>query len=298
MNILRTASPHQHPFAARDLAIAMLVNAAFALNIIAMKVVVAATAPLFAGAARMAVVTLLCGLWLRPVRGRTLALAAYGAINGGLFLLVLNLALNLATNVGALAIAGQLSVPFSLILGALIFREHLSRRKLAGVLLAFAGVIVLVFDPAAVGEIPALLVMAGAAFLWGSGTLIQRRLAGIDLLNIQAWNGLMGMLLLAPAALWFEPGVFAKLPHLGTEALAWFAFSCVGSTIIGQGALAWLLQRHPISTVMPLMLASPVMATAFAALYFRTPITAGMMLGGAIALAGVTIIAVGNRRGS
>ncbi|WP_336962645.1 DMT family transporter [Sphingobium aquiterrae] len=276
--------------------IALVVNVMFALNVIAMKVVVDATAPLLSVALRMAFVFLICAPAFRFVPGRNRALAVYGLLNGGLFLLLLNCALFLATNVGALAIAGQLSVPFSLLLGALIFRERLSSWKIAGVILAFAGVAMLVFDPHILGEIPAVLVMACAALIWGGATLIQRRLAGISVMNIQAWNGLMGAAVLAPFALMFERGAMMRLVHVGWVPIAWFTFTCLGSTIMGQGALAWLLQRHPISTVMPLMLASPVMATVFASLYFATPITVVMVAGGTLALVGVTIIALARDR--
>ncbi|WP_068086614.1 DMT family transporter [Novosphingobium rosa] len=274
------------------LGVALLVNLLFALNVIAMKVVVDATSPLLSVAARMGVVALVCAPFLRLPPGRVKAIAAYGILNGGLFLLLLNLALHLATNVGALAIVGQLSVPFSLLLGALILKERLSARRGFGVVLAFAGVMVLGFDPRIAGELPAVLVMASAAMMWGGAALIQRRLGGIGVMTIQAWNGLMGFMMLAPFALLFEHDRIHRLFHMPPVALSWFIFSSLGSTVVGQGALAWLLQRYPISAVMPLMLASPVMATAFAALYFHSPITIGMVAGGSLALAGVAIIAI------
>lgn len=279
-------------FGPAGMILALLVNVMFALNVIAMKVVVDATAPLLSVALRMGTVFLLCAPAIRPLPGRTGWLALYGFLNGGLFLLLLNLALFMATNVGALAIAGQLSVPFSLLLGALLLGEKLNARKIAGVILAFAGVAALVFDPHVLTEVPAILVMASAAMIWGGATLVQRKLVGVSVMNGQAWNGLMGVATLAPFALMFERPAIAGLAHVGWVPVAWFAFTCLGSTIIGQGTLAWLLQRYPISTIMPLMLAAPVMSTVFASLYFGTPITAVMIGGGTLALIGVAIIAL------
>lgn len=272
------------------LAVALMVSVAFALNVIAMKVVVDATSPLTSVAVRMSVTFLLCLPWFRAVEGRTRALALYGALNGGIFLVVMNVALSMANNVGALAIAGQLSVPCSLLLGALIFGERLTVARIAGVVLAFGGVALLVFDPAITHEIPAVLVMALAALCWAAGTLVQRRLTGVRALNTQAWNGLMGAAILAPLALLFEWGRLSRLGQVDGVALAWFGFTVVGATVIGQGALAWLLARYPLGTVMPLMLSSPVLATLFSSLYFGTRITPVMIVGGLIAVAGVAII--------
>ncbi len=274
----------------------LIVNIAFGLNLVAMKVVVDATAPFLAVAVRMAIVFLLCARSFRLVSGKNGWLALYGLLNGGLFLLILNLSLMATSNVGALAIAGQLGVPFSLLLGAVILRERLSARRLAGVAIAFAGVVMLVFDPHAAHELKGLALMAAASFLWGSGTLVQRQLGGISIMNIQAWNGLMAAIVLAPFALTFERDAIAALPDIGLVPLAWLGFSCVVATLIGQGLLAHLLQRHPISSVMPLLLLSPVVGVAGASLYFGTPITAVMMVGGLITLAGVALLTLGGRR--
>jgi O-acetylserine/cysteine efflux transporter len=284
-------APHHERFGAFEYLVILFINVSFALNMIAIKVVVDATSPFTASSLRMAIVFLLCAPALRFVRGKTLALAAYGAVNGGLFLLLLNAALTQASNVSALAIAGQLSVPFSLLLGALIYRERLSLKRMGGVALALLGVGVLGFDPAIANEVAGVLIMISAAFTWAVGALIQRGLSGVTAMNSQAWNGLMGALVLAPFAIWMEPDVIAHIPDMQPLPMAWLAFSCIGSTILGQGSLAWLLQRHPISTVTPLMLAAPVLAALLASLYFGTRITPAMIVGGVIALTGVIVIA-------
>ena len=55
---------------------------------------------------------------------------------------------------------------------------------------------------------------------------------------------------LLPFALIREGGDLYRLALLSWQPMGWFVFSVVGSTIAGQGALAWLLQRHPVSSVM------------------------------------------------
>ena len=67
----------------------LLANILFALNVIAMKVVVDASAPLLSVALRMGVVFLICAPALRVLPGRTGWLMLYGFLNGGLFLLLL-----------------------------------------------------------------------------------------------------------------------------------------------------------------------------------------------------------------
>lgn len=290
---MAAASP---PLGARDLAVAGVMNLLWGLNMIAAKMAVGAFEPLTAAFLRQAMVFAVCATWLRLVPGRMGALVLLGALSGGLFYILINLSLAVSENVGALAIAGQLGVPFSLILAVIVFRESVGWRRSLGIALSFAGVAVLVFDPSAAGEAWGLLLTAAASLVWAICSLIQRRLGGVPVLTIYAWIGLVGMLTMGVIAWTFEPAAMRGLGEARLSALGWVAFSAVGSTVIGQGSMAWLLQRHPISSVVPLTLASPVIAVFAAAYYFGTPLTLGMLIGGAMAMLGVGIVSIRTAR--
>jgi O-acetylserine/cysteine efflux transporter len=51
-----------------------------------------------------------------------------------------------------------------------------------------------------------------------------------------------------------------------------------------------LLQRHPVSAVVPLTLPTPVIAVAAAAIWFGTALTPIMIAGGVLVLVGVAIV--------
>ncbi|HEX8486346.1 DMT family transporter [Sphingomonas sp.] len=281
---------------ARDLAVAAAMNILWGLNIVAVKVAVGAVAPLTAGLLRQGIVFAVCAGSLRIVPGRMRPLLILGALAGGFFFIANNLAIRVSDNIGALAIAGQLGVPFSLLLAILIFRERVHWPRMLGIALSFAGVVLLVFDPAAADEGAGLALIALASLIWAIGLLIQRKLVGVPVPTIYAWVGLMGVVVLAPCAWAFEPEAVRGIPAIRMETMGWIAFSAIGSTVLGQGSMAWLLQRHPVSAVVPLTLAAPVISVVAASWYFGTPITAIMVLGGLIALAGVAIIAIRSAR--
>lgn len=280
----------------RDLLVALLINITWGLNIIAVKMAVTATAPFTAGALRQLIVLLLCLPFFRWVPGRMVPLAWLAALNGAIYLIFVNVALEAADNVSALAIAGQLGVPFSLLLGIAFLGERIALPRMFGILLAFGGVVVLVFDPGVFRELPGLVLMATGTFTWSVGALLQRKLADVPALTIYAWIGLGGVVGLLPIALWAEPGAMAALPDLPLRSLGWLVFSAVGSTLIGQGGMAWLLQRHPISTVLPLTLAAPVIAVCASSYFFGTVLTAPMIAGGLLTLTGVVIITLRSAR--
>lgn len=291
MSIEKTAS-----LGPRDLVVALLINLTWGLNIIAVKMAVIATAPFAAGGLRQLIVLLVCLPFFRWVPGRMRLLLMLAFLNGALFLVFVNLSLNVADNVSALAIAGQLGVPFSLILGVVFLGERIAMARILGILLAFSGVVLLVFDPDVFGEWPGLILTTLGTFTWSVGALLQRKLADVPALTIYAWIGLGGVVVLMPLSMWLEPGAFGKLPDLPLRSLAWLVFSGVGSSVIGQGGMAWLLQRHPISTVLPLTLGAPVIAVCASSYFFATPMTPVMIAGGLLTLTGVVIITLRSAR--
>ena len=283
-------------FGTRDLLVVAMMNVLWGLNLIAVKEAVDQIAPLTAALLRQMIVLAVCLPSLRLVPGRMRALVLVGVLSGGIFYLVLNLALSLASNVGALAIGSQLGVPFALLLAIAVLGERIHWPRIVGIALSLGGVVVLVFDPAAAREIPALALTALSSFIWAIGSLLQRQLRGVPVLTIYAWIGLGGIVVLAPVAAWQEPAALAGVANIRLGTFGWVAFSAIGSTLGGHGAMSWLLQRHEVAAVTPMTLAAPVISVFTASWYFGTPVTAIMLIGGAMAMTGVAIVTMRTAR--
>jgi O-acetylserine/cysteine efflux transporter len=197
-----------------------------------------------------------------------------------------------ATNLSALAIAGQLGVPFSLLLAIIFYRERIHWRRTVGILLAFAGVVILVFDPRIVDERLALLLTIAGAFLWAASTLLIRRLSGVHVLSLMGWQSLVSMPMLLLASLVLEPGGLALLPEIPLSTFGWVVYSGLLSSLVGHAGMAWMLQRYPVSTITPLTLPTPLLSIIIATIVYGTPVTLVMIAGAAMTLTGVAIIAL------
>ncbi len=284
--------PQSRGLSAQDLGLAVVMNIMWGLNLIAVKVGVEMVSPLTAAWLRQTMVLLICLPALRIIPGKMRELMALGLLSGAAFYIVVNLSLSVADNVSALAIAGQLGVPFSLILAVIFLKERIKLYRIGGVLLSFLGVVLIVFDPSAIDERLGLALTALASLIWAICSLIQRRLAGAPVLTIYAWVGAFGAVLLFPVAFVFEPATMVNLPAIPLAAYGWILFSALGSTVIGQGAMSILLSRHPLTTVIPLTLMTPVISVIAASLYFETKLTPIMILGGIIVMIGVAIVTI------
>jgi O-acetylserine/cysteine efflux transporter len=104
--------------------------------------------------------------------------------------------------------------------------------------------------------------------------------ADVPVLTIYAWIGLVGAVVVLPVTIWQAGAGLGRLADMPLRHIGWVAFPAIGSTLIGQGGMSWLLQRHPI------------IAAASSSYYFHTPLSASMIAGGTIALAGGAVVMI------
>jgi len=272
------------------LALILLIDLVWACNIVAVKEAVTAAQPITAVALRYLIVLIACLPWLRWLPGRMPSVLLTGFVAGALFMGLGGLSFAVADNVSALAIAGQLGVPFSLLLAVLIYKERIHWPRVTAVVLCFAGVAVMGFDPRIAHESLGLWLTVAASLAWASGNLLFRQLKGINVLTIHAWLGLVSFPVLVAASLVFEPGALMKVPLLPVTIWGWLGYSALGASLLGHGGMSWLFQRYPVSTVSPLTLPTPLMSVVVAVAVFHTPITVQMIAGGVLTLIGVAII--------
>src|SRR3546814_4243415 len=153
-------------FSAADWIAVVLINLMWGLNIVAVKLSVDLISPFSAAFLRQMMVLALCLPWLRIVPGRMGTLLILGAISGAIFYIPLNLALAVSDNAATIAIAGQLGAPFALILSIIFLGDRIGLPRLDGIVIAFAGVMLLAFDPAAVDHLPGLALTALSPVFW------------------------------------------------------------------------------------------------------------------------------------
>ena len=272
------------------LALILLIDLIWAFNIVPVKLAVEAAGPLTTVLLRYCVVLVACLPWLRWLPGRMGWVLLTGVVAGALFMGLGGLSFALADNVSALAIAGQLGVPFSLILAVIIYKERIRWPRITAVALCFAGVAVMGFDPAIAHESIALWLTVAASLCWAIGNLLFRKLAGVPVLTIHAWLAAISVPIIAAAAAIFEPQNLRAIPDLSRQIWSCLFYSGLLASLLGHGGMSWLFQRYPVATVSPLTLPTPLMSVIIAVLVFGTPITTQMIIGGVLTIIGVAII--------
>jgi drug/metabolite transporter (DMT)-like permease len=177
---------------------------------------------------------------------------------------------------------------------SLLLGERMSARRWLGVAVALVGVWIVVSRGDVLGSVAGAvglgeLLMFGGVCSWAAYTLIGRRvLAGLTPLAATTWASLWGMALLALAAA-------PDLHDLGTDDLTLpVVLSVLYLGVLGTAVgFVWYyqaVQRLGASRTVIFNNLVPVFGASFGVLLLGEPLLPSMLLGGAIAVAGVMLV--------
>ncbi|MFC8719283.1 EamA family transporter [Kitasatospora sp. NPDC057198] len=271
---------------------------------LAIRVVVETMPPLLSGALRFGAAALLLGVGLTVRQGWgalrvTRAQFASAFLVGVLLLvggngLVVLAERTVPSGLAALMVA---SVPLWVVLLRRLFGARTGGSTLAGVLLGLVGLVVLT-APGLTGEVglSGLLLVVGAAVVWALGSVLAGRLpmpADPFVASVyEMLAGAVGALVLSFAR--GEPGDFDPAA-VSAGSWAGLVYLVLFGSIVAFTSYAWLLQRAPLPLVATYAYVNPVVAVFLGWLFLSEALTWPIMLGGAIVVGGVFLVARSER---
>lgn len=282
----------------RDRLLALIVVVVWGLNFPAIHLSLEQFPPFFLVALRFSLLAVPTLLFIRRPQVPWRWLLGYGIGFGVLQFAFLYLAMDIGMPTGLASLVLQSSAPFTVLIGAVWLREHVSARQALGIGIAVAGLagIALVRAGGGVqaGLLPVLLTLC-AGLGWAFGNVCSRQARTDSPLRFMMWMSVVPPLpMLALALLIDGPTEIAdSLTSLGTSTAAWaltgLAFTVLIATVVGSGIWTALLARHPSGVVAPFSLLVPVVGFTASWLTFgERPAVAELGLG-AVIIAGVLV---------
>ena len=161
--------------------------------------------------------------------------------------------------------------------GHLLLGERLTPRRMAGVLLGFAGVAVVSVHEISAASGWAVLALLGCALSWAVGTLITRATPGQPVLGIVAAQLALATPVLVALAAATEPE-----PAVSGTLVLTIGFAGVFGAAGGQLIYTTLLRRGEASMVAAWMFSVPILSALLGILllgeHLRAPLVAGLVL--------------------
>jgi O-acetylserine/cysteine efflux transporter len=282
--------------APRDLALLVGITLIWGINLIASKIGVQEIPPILFTALRFLILGLLLAPLLRVHRGQMNTLIVAALLTGALQFALNFTGIQMTDSVSSVAMANQLSVPFTTLLSIALLGEVVRWRRWTGVLLSFAGVFVMGFDPNFTGRWRGLALVTASAFVGSLGVIVVKKLQGIGPLELQAWFAWISVPLLLLLSVFIERPSLTGLVHVSAAAWISLAFTALGASLVAHTGYFHLVQRYPVTSVAPLTTLSPVFSVVLGVVFLGEQLSAHMLLGVALTLLGVLIITLREHR--
>ena len=279
----------------RDFILLSAVCFVWGLNLVVTRWVVAdaGVPPLFFAGMRFAGIALVLFWFLRPIPKNlgTLFLIAMGMGAVHFALLFMGLANAEASSV---SVVGQLGVPFSTLMSMAFLGEVVGWRRGLGIMLAFAGAILIAVDPNTFELSYGLLYVVFAAVVASGAGILMKRMPAISAMQMQAWIGLFSFapLFAVSGLVEGDQNSWGAFVEGGWLVWAATAFAVLGVSVFGHGGFYSLIKKYDISLLSPLTLMTPVWGVVLSIVLLGEVMTLQLIVGAAISLGGVFVILV------
>jgi len=196
-----------------------------------------------------------------------------------------------ATNASLYTTTGPITI---LLLSALILGERITTRKAVGVLLAVAGVLVVMGSETLtsfeLGNVKGDLLVLVSIVMWGLFTVFGKRITDeLGALRVTAWVTILGAVTMAPVGLYEARSEGFTLSILSLE--GWVAIGFLGIACSFLATLLYFvaLGMSESQKVGVYLYAIPPMTAVVAALYLGEAITPNLIFGAILVISGVAL---------
>jgi O-acetylserine/cysteine efflux transporter len=273
------------------LALAIAVAAVWGSNFAVIKIALAHLPPLLFATLRFTLAFLPAAFVLRRPAVAWSHLAAYGVLIGAGQFGILYIAMEKSISPGMASLVIQTQVFFTIGLSMWFSSERLRPFQWLALALAAAGLLLIALRGGNSATLPGLALVLVAAFCWGSGNVIARADAPMQMLSYVVWASLFSFPPLLVLSLIFEGWPAIRTGLVESDWLTWGAvlYQSVGNTLFGYASWGWLLARHPAATISPIALLVPVFGLATSALLLGEPLPAWKLAATALVMGGLAL---------
>jgi O-acetylserine/cysteine efflux transporter len=276
----------------KHLLMAVLITVIWGFNFSVIKLGLRSIDPFVLAGIRFTLCALPAVFFLPRPRVACRYLAGYGLLFGVGLWGIVNLGIQAGVSAGIASLVLQFSAFFTILLGAFVFRESVSKYQYAGILVALVGLAnIIAITDGTVTLLGLFLVIMGA-LSWSAANITIKMSGTREMLGFLAWSCLFSPIpLFLIAYLSQGTGIFTQtLVDLDGIAIFSILFQAYPTTILGYWIWNSLLKTYPVSTVAPLSLLVPIFGLTGSALIFGE--TVGFIKVSAAALI-VTGLAIG-----
>ena len=185
----------------------------------------------------------------------------------------------------------HLEVPFSVLLAAIVLKDKPGIQRILGMLISFAGIVLIAGQPSLSEQLPAILLTAAGAMTWAVGQIMVKRLENPPSgFALTAWIGFFSGPQMILGSFMFEDSQWESLSNASWIGWGVILYLALIMTVLGYGIWYHVLSRNHVSKVMPVMLLLPVFTIASSMLFLGEEPSPMIFIGAAVVIGGVSMI--------
>jgi O-acetylserine/cysteine efflux transporter len=273
----------------RDLALAVAVMAAWGVNFVMIDTGLTLFPPLMFNALRFTLAAFPAVFFVgRPQVPWRWVIAVGLALGVTKFsLLFAGMAAGMPAGLSSLVLQSQ--AVFTVLYAVLLLRERPRAQQVAGLAVAFAGIVVV--GSRMGSDLGAFLLIIGAAAAWGLSNIATRKASPHDTLRFMVWVSAVasGPLILLTLLIEGPSRDAAALAHLSLKPVLALAYVVVVATLAGFGGWGYLIRRYGAATVAPFSMLVPIFGIAAGALMLGERVHPVDVAGGVLVIGGVLL---------
>lgn len=191
----------------------------------------------------------------------------------------------------------QFEVPFGVLIAYFYLKEKPIFKNILGLIIAFAGLIILSGSPNLMGKYLGVILVLGGAFTWSLGQILIKPISEkINGFTLTAWIGIFAGPQLILCSQIIEGNVYQNI--LEADYKAWLIVLYLGILMNAIGYSIWyyVLGKYSINKILPVMLLLPVTGVITAIVLLGERPNINVLIGGLIIIFGVGMILIGKER--
>ncbi|GAA4961126.1 EamA family transporter [Actinoplanes utahensis] len=273
----------------RDLALAVAVAAVWGVNFVVIDTGLEHFPPLLFSALRFGLAAFPALLFVGRPQVPWKWLITVALVLGVVKFSLLFIGMRAGMPAGLSSLVLQSQAIFTMLFAVLFLRERPRPMQLAGLGVAVAGVALVATRMTA--NLPAFLLLLGAAAAWGVSNIATRKASPPDTLRFMVWVSALatGPLLILTLIVDGPAADLAALRAIDTEAVLALLYIALLSTLAGFAGWGHLMRRYGASTVAPFSMLVPFFGIASAALILGEPVHTVDVAGGVLVVGGVLL---------
>lgn len=282
--------------AIKDILIIIAVTIVWGLNFSVTKLGMEHMPPLFLNAARFSVVALMAFIIPRPkVDWRIFA--GIGIFIGVIkfSLVFIGISLGLGAGLSSVVIQGQ--VFFTIILAFLLYKENVGRDQITGLIIGFAGLLVMSFDDGGDFNFVGFLLTVAGAVMWGIANMFFRRTGSTDAVAVIVWASVVALIPLWGLSAFFDGTdvIVTTIQNFNLQSTLVVLFASIFSTVFAYSVWGKMLSKYRAADVTPFALLIPVSGLLGGVFIMKENISLTAMIGIIIIMLGLAISVMGGR---